>query len=116
VSQVVGGVLGVVGAPAKIIDTAFAELTAPIAAMFPAFPAVTLGAMHLGPPHAHTHPPSLIPPAPPVPLPSMGTVIGAGSVTVLVGGMPAARAGDIGIGVTCGSIAPPFEIYTGPPA
>jgi RHS repeat-associated protein len=27
--------------------------------------------------------------------------------------MPAARAGDIGIAVTCGSLAPPFEIYTG---
>jgi RHS repeat-associated protein len=114
VSQVVGGVLGVVGAPAQIIDTAFAAFTSPIAAMFPAMPAVTLTGMHVGPPHGHTHPPSLIPPAVvPVPLPSLGTLVGAGSVTVLVGGMPAARAGDIGVSVTCGSLAPPFEVYTG---
>ena len=32
---------------------------------------------------------------------------------MLLGGMPAARAGDIGISVTCGSLAPPFEVYTG---
>jgi RHS repeat-associated protein len=114
IAQKVGGALALVGAPAKIIDTAFAELTAPIAAMFPAMPAVTLGAMHVGPPHGHTHPPSLIPPAPtPIPLPSLGPVMGAGSITVLIGGMPAARAGDIGISVTCGSLAPPFEISTG---
>jgi RHS repeat-associated protein len=108
-----GGILGVIGAPQKIIDTAFAALTAPLAALFPSLPAVTLLGMHIGPPHAHTHPPSLIPPAPPVPLPSIGCLVGAGSVTVLVGGMPAARAGDIGISVTCGSLAPPFEVYTG---
>ncbi len=108
-----GGVLGVIGAPQQIIDTAFAALTAPIAAAFPGMPAMTLLGMHIGPPHAHTHPPSLIPPAPPVPLPSIGMLLGAGSVTVLVGGLPAARAGDIGLAVTCGSLAPPFEVYTG---
>src|SRR5690606_33031950 len=36
VSQIVGGAMGVMGAPAEIIDTAFASLTAPLAAMFPA--------------------------------------------------------------------------------
>jgi RHS repeat-associated protein len=113
VAQGLGGVLGVVGAPAMIIDTAFASLTAPIAAMFPSMPAVTLLGMHVGTPHAHTHPPSLIPPAPPVPLPSLGALVGSGAVTVLIGGMPAARAGDIGIAVTCGSLAPPFEVFTG---
>lgn len=113
VAQGLGGVLGVVGAPTQIIDTAFATLTAPIAAMFPAMPAVTLLGMHVGVPHAHSHPPSLIPPAPPVPLPSIGALVGSGSVTVLIGGMPAARAGDIGISVTCGSLAPPFEVFTG---
>jgi RHS repeat-associated protein len=112
-SRVVSGIVGAIGAPAKIIDTAIAEFTAPIAAMFPAMPAVTLMGMHLGPPHGHTHPPSFIAPAPPVPLPSMGMLVGAGAVTVLIGGVPAARAGDIGISVTCGSLAPPFEVYTG---
>lgn len=113
VAQGLGGVLGVIGAPQMIIDTAFASLTGPIAAAFPGMPAMTLGAMHVGPPHTHTHPPSLIPPAPPVPLPSLGVTLGSGAVTVLVGGLPAARAGDIGLAVTCGSLAPPFEIYTG---
>ena len=108
-AQGLGGVMGVIGAPQMIIDTAFAALTAPIAALFPSLPAVTLLGMHIGPPHAHSHPPSLIPPAPPVPLPSIGCLVGAGSVSVLVGGMPAARAGDIGISVTCGSLAPPFQ-------
>jgi RHS repeat-associated protein len=113
VAQGLGGVMGLVGAPAMIIDTAFAAMTAPIAAMFPSMPAVTLLGMHVGVPHAHTHPPSLIPPAPPVPLPSMGMLVGSGAVTVMIGGMPAARAGDIGISVTCGSLAPPFEVFTG---
>ncbi len=113
VAQGLGAVLGVVGAPTQIIDTAFATLTAPIAALFPPMPAITLLGMHVGVPHAHSHPPSLIPPAPPVPLPSIGMLVGAGSVTVLLGGLPAARAGDIGISVTCGSLAPPFEVFTG---
>jgi hypothetical protein len=34
-------------------------------------------------------------------------------VNVLIGGIPAARCGDIGMAVTCGSLAPPFEIATG---
>jgi uncharacterized Zn-binding protein involved in type VI secretion len=113
VAQGLGGVLGIVGAPAMMIDTAFAALTAPIAALFPSLPAVTLLGMHVGIPHAHTHPPSLVPPAPPVPLPSLGVLVGSGAVTVLIGGMPAARAGDIGIALTCGSLAPPFEVFTG---
>ena len=113
VSHTLGAALGVIGAPAEIIDTGFAAMTAPVAAMFPAMPAVTLLGMHVGVPHAHAHPPSLIPPAPPVPLPSIGALLGSGAVTVLIGGMPAARAGDIGISVTCGSLAPPFEVFTG---
>lgn len=113
VAQGLGGVLGVVGAPAMIIDTAFASLTAPIAKLFPALPAITLGGLHIGTPHAHTHPPSLVPPAPPVPLPSIGALMGSGSITVLIGGLPAARAGDIGIAATCGSLAPPFCVFTG---
>src|SRR5262245_53415618 len=52
VAQGLGGVLGVIGAPQMIIDTAFASLTAPIAALFPSLPAMTLGAMHIGTMHA----------------------------------------------------------------
>jgi YD repeat-containing protein len=113
VAQYVGGAMAVIGAPAQIIDTAFAALTAPLAALFPSMPAVTLLGMHVGIPHTHTHPPSFIPPAPPIPLPSIGVLLASGSVAVLVGGLPAARAGDIGISVTCGSLAPPFEVFTG---
>ena len=105
--------LGVMGAVPDLVDTGFAVLTAPIAKLFPALPAMTLLGLHVGPPHTHTHPPSLVPPAPPVPLPSIGTLVGAGAVTVLIGGLPAARCGDIGVSVTCGSLAPPFEVYTG---
>ncbi len=113
VAQGIGGVVGLIGMPQQLIDTAFGALTAPIAALFPSMPAITLLGMHVGSLHAHSHPPSLIPPAPPVPLPSIGMLVGAGSMTVLGGGMPLARAGDIGISVTCGSLAPPFEVYTG---
>ena len=113
VAQGLGGVLGVVGAPQQLIDQAFAGFTAPIAALFPAMPAITLLGMHVGMPHAHTHPPSLIPPAPPVPLPSIGMLVGSGAISVLGCGLPLARAGDIGISVTCGSLAPPFEVFTG---
>ena len=113
VSQKLGGVLGLVGAPAQIIDNAFAGLTAPLAALFPSMPAITLLGMHIGAMHAHMHPPSFITPAPPVPLPSIGMLVGSGAISVLGGGMPLARAGDIGISVTCGSPAPPFEVYTG---
>lgn len=76
-------------------------------------PAAMLGDLHVGTPHAHSHPPSLVPPAPPVPLPSIGSVMLSGAVTVLIGGVPAARAGDVGLAVTCGSFMPAFLIVTG---
>ncbi|MBN1608627.1 MAG: hypothetical protein JW940_18505, partial [Polyangiaceae bacterium] len=84
----IGAVMGVVGAPFQLLDTGFAMITAPLAALFPGMPAATLSMPHLGPPHAHAHPPSLTPPNPvPVPLPSIGTVMVAGCVSVLIGGM-----------------------------
>src|SRR5690606_28552727 len=76
-------------------------------------PTATLGAPHLAPLHAHAHPPSLVPPAPPVPLPSIGMVMAACPVTVLVSGLPAARAGDVGLAPACGGLAPAFEVYAG---
>jgi RHS repeat-associated protein len=111
--QGIQDIMDVGGMVTEIIDTGFATLTAPIAALFPALPALTLGALHIGLPHTHTHPPSLVPPAPPIPLPSLGAVLAPGCVNVLIGGIPAARCGDIGMAVTCGSLAPPFEIATG---
>ncbi len=110
----IGAVMGVVGAPFQLLDTGFAMLTAPLAALMPGFPAATLLMPHLGPPHGHAHPPSLIPPNPvPVPLPSIGQVMLAGCVSVLIGGIPAARAGDLGLAPLCFGLSPAFEIYTG---
>ena len=114
ISHGVSAVMGVVGAPFELLDTGMALLTSPLAALVPGTPAATVTAPHLAPPHGHSHPPSLIPPAPsPVPLPSIGTTMGAGCVNVLVGGIPAARATDVGLAPTCGSFAPPFEVWTG---
>ncbi len=116
----VGGALGVINAPATFVDHAVsvgvsAGLDAlGLSGLFPPFPIARMGiTMHMGTPHTHAHPPSLTPPAPPIPLPSMGVAFLSGSASVLVNGIPALRAGDVGIGFTCGSLAPPFEIVTG---
>jgi uncharacterized Zn-binding protein involved in type VI secretion len=112
-SSAVNGVLGVMQAPAQLVNTGLAALTAPLAAAMPALPAATLTALSVGIPHPHSHPPSLIPPAPPIPLPSIGTVLLSGCISVLIGGIPAARCGDVGIVVTCGSLMPPMQIFLG---
>ncbi|WP_437684250.1 RHS repeat-associated core domain-containing protein [Sorangium sp. So ce131] len=49
----------------------------------------------------------------PIPLPSFGPVALAGCASVLINGIPAARAGDMGISLLCGTFAPPFEVFTG---
>ena len=112
-SSAVNGVMGLMQAPAQLVNTGLAALTAPLAAALPALPAATLTSLCVGLPHPHSHPPSLIPPAPPVPLPSIGVVMLAGCVSVLINGMPAARCGDVGLVVTCGSLMPPMEIFLG---
>jgi uncharacterized Zn-binding protein involved in type VI secretion len=111
--QVAGTVMGATSLLQDMIDVGFANLTAPIADLFPEFPAATLTMLYVGLPHAHSHPPSLIPPAPPVPLPSLGSILFGTCVKVLIGGMPAARSGDIGLAPTCMGFAPFFQIYTG---
>jgi uncharacterized Zn-binding protein involved in type VI secretion len=113
VSQYVSGAVGLVGGAMSLLDTGMAFATAGIASMFPALPAATLGALHLAPPHPHAHPPSLIPPAPPIPLPSLGPVMLAGCVSVLLNGVPAARCGDFGLAPTCVGLMPIFEVKTG---
>jgi len=113
VNHYVGGAMAVVGAPFELMDAGFAALTAGLASVMPGLPAAVMGAPHLGMPHAHSHPPSLVPPAPPVPLPSIGMATAAGCVTVLIGGMPSIRASDIGPAPTCVSFSPMFEVYTG---
>jgi uncharacterized Zn-binding protein involved in type VI secretion len=113
VQQAAGAVMGAAGVLQDMVDVGFANLTNPIANLLPEFPAATLSMLYVGLPHAHSHPPSLIPPAPPVPLPSLGAIMFGTSVKVLIGGMPAARSGDIGLAPTCCGFAPFFQIYTG---
>lgn len=108
-----GAIMGVIGYVAEVQNVGLAALTAPIAAILPPLPAMQLGGMTLGIPHTHVHPPSFIAPAPPVPLPSIGMVAAPGALSVFVGGLPAARAGDVGMILTCGTIAPPFELVLG---
>lgn len=106
-------VLGIVQTPVNLLNDGFALATAGIAKLFPALPAATLGMLHLGWPHVHMHPPTYIPPAIFIPLPSLGGVALSGCVSVLINGVPAARAGDLGIALICCSFAPPFEVFTG---
>ena len=117
VQKVSGAIDAVKGLPEKmamnLLETGVAVATNAIAAMLPSFPAAQLGSLYVGAPHAHSHPPSLIPPAPPVPLPSMGAITLGTCVRVLVGGMPAARVGDLGMAPTCGGLAPYFTVFLG---
>jgi len=109
----VGAVTGAIGLAQDLMDVGFANLTAPIAAVFPSFPAATMTSLYVGIPHAHSHPPSLIPPAPPIPLPSIGPILLGNSIRVLISGKPAARVGDIGIAPTCGGLTPMFKVFLG---
>ena len=114
VQRTVGAGLSLLSVPEELLNTGFAMATAGIASAYPSFPAAVIGlGVHVGVPHTHTHPPSLVPPAPPVPLPSIGPVALAGAVNVLINGIPAARAGDVGVSLTCGSLAPPLEVILG---
>jgi len=113
VQQTIGTVMSVLGMPKDILDIGFANLTNQIAAVFPEMPAATITTLYVGTPHAHSHPPSLIPPAPPVPLPSLGPVTLGTCVKVLINSMPAARVKDLGYAFTCGGLAPIFQIKTG---
>jgi uncharacterized Zn-binding protein involved in type VI secretion len=112
--QTVGAIMGGLGLLKQALDVGFANLTAPLAAVFPSLPAATLMSPYLGTPHAHMHPPSFVPPAPPVPLPSFGMTLLGTCVRVLINNMPAARCDDIGLAPTCCGLPPAwFKIKTG---
>jgi len=117
VQTVVNGVIGLLNMDAAVdlfnSGVAYAATALDKIIPYPALPAATLTALHVGSPHVHPHPPSTVPPAPPIPLPSIGNVAVGGCVSVLIGGLPAARAGDLGLAMTCVSFSPPFEVYTG---
>jgi uncharacterized Zn-binding protein involved in type VI secretion len=106
-------VVGAIGLLQYALQTGFGELTSGIAAHFPALPAATLMMPYLGLPHTHDHPPSGFPPDPPIPLPSFGAIMFGTCMSVMINGLPAARAGDIGLAPTCGGFSPYFEIVTG---
>ncbi|KVG51745.1 hypothetical protein WJ33_11105 [Burkholderia ubonensis] len=106
VSEAVNALASLQGAPSQLLNTGIAQI--PLLDKMPGMPAAVVSAAHLGTPHAHDHPPSNG-----FPLPSMGATIGSGCLSVLIGGMPAARVQDIGIAPTCGGLTPYFNIETG---
>ncbi len=113
-SRAVGSVVGLPSAGINLLNEGFAVATQSIAAMFPALPAATLLAPALGMPHAHIlHPPSGPAPVPPTPIPPFGPVLFGTCVSVLIGGLPAARCGDLGMSATCCGLPPIFEVFTG---
>jgi uncharacterized Zn-binding protein involved in type VI secretion len=111
INAYVGAVMKTISAPEDILNMGFANLTAPLAAIWPSMPAATFLSLYVGLPHAHAHPPSADPV--PVPLPSLGPVLVGTCVQVLINYLPAARAGDFGLAPTCGGFFPFFEIKTG---
>lgn len=58
--------------------------------------------------HTHPHPPTFG-----VPIPSVGPILAAGAVNVLINGLPAARNGDLGLAAWCGGYFPIFEVMFG---
>ena len=109
VQTFVGEVMSVVFKPLDLLNLGLAKLTQGLANALPSFPAARLYCdMVLGWPHSHLHPPTFG-----FPLPSIGPVICAGAVNVLINGLPAVRSGDVGFGVWCGGFYPLFEVFTG---
>jgi hypothetical protein len=109
VLQAVGGVMETAMAPVNALNQGVASATLAIAMALPSFPAARLYSdLVLGWPHSHPHPPTFG-----APLPSIGPVICAGAVSVLINGLPTARVGDVGFGAWCGGYFPLFEVLTG---
>ncbi|MGC3025349.1 RHS repeat-associated core domain-containing protein [Burkholderia sp. DN3021] len=106
VSEAVNSLASLQSMPSQLLNTGIAQI--PLLDKMPGMPAATIGVPHLGTPHAHSHPPSNG-----FPLPSVGATIGSGCLSVLIGGIPAARVLDIGIAPTCGGLTPYFDIQTG---
>ncbi|WP_325087978.1 RHS repeat-associated core domain-containing protein [Burkholderia contaminans] len=106
VSEAVNSLASLQSMPSQLLNTGIAQI--PLLDKMPGMPAATIGVPHLGTPHAHSHPPSSG-----FPLPSVGATIGSGCLSVLIGGIPAARVLDIGVAPTCGGLTPFFDIQTG---
>lgn len=111
------GALATVGATFALLTGVEQLLSTMLSVIpFPAFPAIRILDMDIGLPHGHGHPPNL-PPPPPVPLPSTGPIIPipilSGATQTLINGMPAARCGDMGLGIWCGGYFPMYEVFLG---
>jgi RHS repeat-associated protein len=112
------GALAKVGAAFGALTGIEQSLSAVLSAIpTPAFPAARITDLAFGLPHVHAHPPNIVPPAPPIALPSVGPVIPiplvSGADRTLINNLPAARCGDMGIGVWCGGYFPLYEIFLG---
>jgi len=113
------GVLGELAGAATKLTELEQSLTAGLPPLpLPAFAALRVGDVACGLPHAHAHWPNLIPPNPtPLALPSAGPVLPvpmlSGATRTLIEGAPAARCGDIGLGIYCGGYFPMFEVFLG---
>ena len=109
--QTVGAAFGTLTALEQMLSVPFSVIP------FPALPALRITDIDIGIPHAHSHPPNFIPPAPPVPFPHTGPIIPipfvSGASKVLINNMPAARCGDMGLAIWCGGYFPMFEIFFG---
>src|SRR5262245_15112656 len=109
VQSFVGEAMSLVFKPLDLANLGAAKATNWLSNALPSFPAARLFIdMVVGWPHSHPHPPTFG-----VPLPSIGPVICAGAVNVLINGLPAVRTGDVGFGVWCGGYYPLFEVFTG---
>lgn len=105
--QGIGNVMATINAPMDMFNEGFAKATAGLAAVWPTFPAATILSLAVGLPHSHATLPLVV-------LPVIGAVLTGCCVSVLINGLPAARAGDLGLNITClGAPGPGFEIFTG---
>lgn len=96
------------------------QMLSPVLALmpWPRLRAMCVGDYAIGLPHAHNHPPNIVPPNPvPLPLPSMGPVLGipflSGATQTMIEGRPAARCGDMGASIFCGGLFPMYELFLG---